>query len=105
MFLLYNIDVLWCRLSEQVTGEPSMLSKEEVIPTPHYFEPKTHDIALTGSIRIHVEAKDPKVLLAARLLKDGIEAQAPALRGSVRMGGDKAEINLHLVQWPGNFPF
>jgi hypothetical protein len=82
-----------------------MLSKEEVIPTPHYFEPQTHDIELIGSIRIHVEAKDPKVLLAARLLKDGIEAQAPALRGSVRMGGDKAEINLHLVQWPGNFAF
>src|SRR5262245_20333206 len=85
---------IWGR---DVRAEGNLGNALNLIPTPQYLEPLNMEIALSGSkpVRIVTGPKpDPKIALAARLLKDDLERREPRLRGKVNIADADQENNM-----------
>lgn len=87
-----------------------MAKPTDLIPTPHYFEALDGGVPLAPGAGICIDASgdsDPKIVLAAQKIREGLEERFPDLRGRVRGGGPCAEgeIAIHLVHWPRNRDF
>ncbi len=82
-------------------------SRWDLIPTPQHVEPLGTALDLSGArpVRIVVAARpSPKAILAAQMLKDGLEEQVSSLAGSVSVAEtlDAGALCIRLVEWPGH---
>ena len=90
--------------SPGATPESAVSGAWGLIPTPQYLEMLPGGIALLGSGDIRIVTgsdPDPRISLAARMLKDAIEKMDPRLLGKVSIGvrGD-GQVQIHLADLP-----
>lgn len=77
----------------------------DLLPTPQYAQRLETGLDLSGPRPVHIvraRASAAKTVLAARLLKEGLEKGAPGLAGRVAMAEtlDAGAASIRLVEWP-----